>query len=380
MPAVTEAAAVVDAPTRDCCDLLIDRRPSNVRYCVPAHGPGDAEERPLSKLPIKTSYPFTGHQPALTALERRTVPSREDVIEFYKTHERVSWSLTELLDIGPEMIDVNALTEADVYVVESTMLVESNNPDYVANLLEYFAADQHACDFIMMWAVEEWKHYYALRDYLAKARVALQESASTNGNGAASREHLRDLVEAALSEQVDSVRENSAENWGIPMHYLPVQVVASTTLQEFVTAEFYRNHARQTREPVLQKLENLLGKDETRHEMFYEQKMRDVLDAEPDLMPDVIAALKEFGMPGAYLIDRYDERRVAMENAAFPTVSAKRTAFSRLFAKLERMVGRDRAMEVLVDGNYLADGDGTARKKRPSQALISRLITAKVAG
>ena len=32
------------------------------------------------------------------------------------------------------------------------MLVESNNPDYVANLLEYFKADQDVCDFIMMWA------------------------------------------------------------------------------------------------------------------------------------------------------------------------------------------------------------------------------------
>lgn len=335
----------------------------------------------MSKLPLKTSYPFTGHQPALTALERRTVPSRDDVIEFYKTHERMSWSLTELLDTPPSAIDVKALTEADVYVVESTMLVESNNPDYVANLLEYFAADQHACDFIMMWAVEEWKHYYALRDYLAKVRVALHESNGANGDAEPTQLHLRDLVEAALSDQIDDVRANSAENWGIPLHYLPVQVVANTTLQEFVTAEFYRNHARQTGEPVLRKLEHLLAKDEARHEMFYEQKMRDVLDAQPELMPDAIAALKEFGMPGAYLIDRYDERRTAMENAAFPTVSAKRAAFARLFAKLERMVGRDRAMEVLTEGNYLGDADDNrSRRKRPSQALISRLITAKIAG
>jgi hypothetical protein len=334
----------------------------------------------VSKLPLKTSYPFTGHQPALAALDRRTVPSREDVIAFYKTHERQSWSLSDQIDIDAGAIDVDALTDADIYVVESTMLVESNNPDYVANLLEYFAADQHACDFIMMWAVEEWKHYYALRDYLAKARVALQERASPNGKDPASRERLRTLVEAALTEQVDDVRANSAENWGIPLHYLPVQVVANTTLQEFVTAEFYRNHARQTREHVLQRLENLLAKDEARHEMFYENKMRDVLDTHPELLPDTINALKEFGMPGAYLIDRYDERRTAMENAAFPTVSAKRGAFARLFAKLTRMVGHDRAMEVLVDGNYLSDGSETSRKKRPSQALISRLITAKVAG
>ena len=326
------------------------------------------------------TYPFTGHQPALSALERRTVPSREDVVEFFKTHERVSWNLTEILEIKPEEIDVEALSDTDIYVVESTMLVESNNPDYVANLLKYFEADQDACDFIMMWAVEEWKHYYALRDYLAKAQTALQLRKAQAGGEGGDIERIRDLVEEALTEQVGDVREASVDNWGIPLHYMPVQVVASTTLQEFVTAEFYRNHARQTKEPVLAKLERLLAKDETRHEMFYEKKMRDVLDEEPELLPPVIDALKEFGMPGAYLVDAYDERKAAMEQAAFPTVSGRRAAFSRLFGKLERMLGRDNAMTVLVDGNYLADGNESSRKKRPSAALISRLITARIAG
>ena len=35
----------------------------------------------------------------------------------------------------------------------------------------------------------------------------------------------------------------------------------------------------------------------------------------------VIDALKEFGMPGAYLLDDYGERRAAMEHAAFPTLA-----------------------------------------------------------
>ena len=61
-------------------------------------------------------------------------------------------------------------------------------------------------------------------------------------------------------------------------------------------------------------------------------------------------------------------------------VSGRRAAFSRLFGKLERMLGHDNAMTVLVDGNYLADGSENGRKKRPSAALISRLITARIAG
>ncbi len=336
----------------------------------------------MSKLPRKTSYPFTGHQPALAALERQTQPSREDVITFYRTHERVSWNLTELIDTPYTEIELDKLTETDIYVVESTMLVESNNPDYVANLLDYFSADENACDFIMMWAVEEWKHYYALRDYLAKVQTALQmrDGVATNGDRAPAAERIRELVESALSDQVSDVRAASPENWGIPMHYMPVQVVANTTLQEFVTAEFYRNHAKQTREPMLAKLETLLGKDETRHEMFYEKKMNDVIEANPELKPHALNALKEFGMPGAYLVNNYNERRDAMEQAAFPTMSSRKSAFARLFAKLERMVGRDDAMRVLVDGNYLSDPDEVPQRRRPSEALISRLITAHVAG
>lgn len=334
----------------------------------------------MSKIARKLSYPFTGHQPALEAVQRRTVPSRDDIVDFYRTHERVTWSLAELIDTPPESIQLENLTEADMYVVESAMLVESNNPDYVMNLLDYFQADENACDFIMMWAIEEWKHYYALRDYLAKVQTALGESsANGNGNGGVDRARLREMAEAALSEKVSDVRATSPENWGIPMHYLPVQVVANTTLQEFVTADYYRSHARRTKEPMLAKIENLLAKDETRHEMFYETKMQDILREQPELHECTIEALKEFGMPGAYLVEDYDHRRISMENAAFPTLKDKKGAFARLFAKLERMIGKEDAMRVLTEGNYLATGPEDDQQ-RPSEALITRLITMRVAG
>ena len=88
----------------------------------------------MSKLVKTVTYPFTGEQRPLTAQDHRLIPSREDVLAFYKTHERLSWSLTELLEIPWTAIDVAALTPADIFVVESALLVESNNPDYVANL------------------------------------------------------------------------------------------------------------------------------------------------------------------------------------------------------------------------------------------------------
>jgi hypothetical protein len=334
----------------------------------------------MSKLAKQAISTFTSSQPVLPTAARRTVPSKADVIAFYRTHERVSWSLTEVLDVDWREIAIDDLTPTDVDVVESALLVESNNPDYVAALLQYFKADQDVCDFLMMWGIEEWKHYYALQDYLTKVQTAL--AARSHANGDQSTQQLAEVeqsVRAALGDKVKTVRETSDQNWGIPAHYVPAQVVANTTLQEFVTAEFYRHHAKHTKEPVLSKIETLLAKDETRHEMFYEQKTKDCLAADPDLMPMVVDALKEFGMPGAYLLDDYDERRAAMEDAAFPTLAEKRGAFVRLFDKVKRLVGQENALRVFTEGNYLSDGfeDGSKRKLRPE--LITRLLTRKLA-
>jgi|CXWL01.1.fsa_nt_gi hypothetical protein len=334
----------------------------------------------LSKITRTVVYPFTGDQPVLTAEEHRTVPSREDVVAFFKTHERVTWNLTEILEIPWQDIDIDALTPTDIYVAESAMLVEGNGPDYVANLLEYFKADQDVCDFVMMWAIEEWKHYYALADYIAKVRIALAaREAQVSHRDAAEVAEIEASIRRALGEEVRDVREASIVNWGIPMHYLPAQVVANTTFQEFVTAEFYRHHARQTKEPVLAKLELLMAKDETRHEMFYEARVKDCLDREPELMPAVIESLKEFGMPGAYLLGDYEKRRAAMEAAAFPTLAAKKDAFVRIFAKMARVVGHDNAMRVFTEGNYLSDGQPDPSKKKMRPEMITRLVTRKLA-
>jgi len=330
----------------------------------------------LAKIAIPT---FTVNQPALPAKARRTIPSKEDVIAFYRTHERVSWDLTEVLDLDWRDIQIDALTPTDIDVVETALLVESNNPDYVMELLQFFKADTDVCDFLMMWGIEEWKHYYALYDYLTKVRVAL--AARQAGDPEATTSQLQEVersVRAVLDEKISDVRETSETNWGIPDNYAPVQVVANTTLQEFVTADFYRNHASHTKEPVLAKIESLLAKDETRHEMFYEKRTKDCLDADPDLMPLVIDALKEFGMPGTYLLDDYDERRAAIEQAAFPTLADKKDAFVRLFAKVSRLVGRENALRVFSEGNYLSDGLDDKTKKRLRPELITRLLTRKL--
>ena len=334
----------------------------------------------MSKLNKASSFPFTGGQAALPPSGHRTIPSRDDIVAFYRTHERVSWSLTEFLAVPWQDLQLDQLTPADVFVVETTMLVESNSPDYVANLIEYFKADQDVCDFIMMWGMEEWKHYYALRDYLTKVRIAIAAEKS-NASGAdeqARLDRMESSIRDALTDDVGAVREASNENWGIPAHFVPAQLVANTTVQEFITADFYRNHASHTKEPTLARLEMLLAKDEVRHEMFYEKRLADCLEADPELMPLVIDALKEFGMPGAYLLDDYGERRAAMENAAFPTLADKKGAFTRLFAKMTRLVGHDNAMRVFTEGNYLSDGVDDPTKKKMKPEMITRLLTRRL--
>ena len=338
-------------------------------------------ENPLSKLTKRDAFPFTGDQPPLPPSGHRTIPSPDDVIAFFRTHERVSWNLTEILDIHWSEIDIEAMTAADAYVAESAMLVESNSPDYVANLIAFFKEDQDVCDFIMMWAIEEWKHYYALRDYIAKVRTALAAREAACTTNLEDTERLKEIeasVRRALDQEVADIREASSENWGIPMHYTAPQVVANTTIQEFITADFYRNHARHTKEPVLARIETLLAKDETRHEMFYEERIGKCLEHDPDVMPMVIEALKEFGMPGAYLLDDYDARRAAMEHAAFPTLADKKGAFVRLFAKISRIIGRENAMRVFTEGNYLSDGADDPSKKKMKPEMVTRMLTRRL--
>ena len=76
--------------------------------------------------------------------------------------------------------------------------------------------------------------------------------------------------------------------------------------------------------------------------MFYEARVKDCLEREPELMPAVIESLKEFGMPGAYLLDDYEAAARGDGEAAFPTLAAKKDAFVRIFAKMTASSGAKR--------------------------------------
>ena len=188
-------------------------------------------------------------------------------------------------------------------------------------------------------------------------------------------------MKRALTEEVADVRDSSEQNWGIPAHYTPAQVVANTTMQEFVTADFYRNHA-QAHEGAGARARSrqLLARTRRGTRCSTKSARRSASSNDPEALPMVIEALKEFGMPGAYLLDDYDDAPSGDGSRQRSRRSPRRRrAFVRLFAKMERILGRAAAMRVFTEGNYLSDGRDDPSKKKMRPEMITRLITRKLA-
>ena len=280
----------------------------------------------LSKLTKSEAHPFTGHQPKLSSTDRRTIPSQEDVIDLLpdaRTRElepdggaRLDW----------RDIDIDALTPTDVDVVETALLVESNNPDYVADLLDYFKADQDVCDFLMMWGIEEWKHYYALRDYMTKvqschsrrrqARPTVMRDPTARRDRGIGRGCARRRCDGRPRDERDELGHPAPLHAGAGRREHDVPGVRHRGLLPEPRAPHERARAREDRDRSSRRT-----RPATR--CSTNSAPRTASTADPDAMPLVIDALKEFGMPGAYLLDDYDERRAAMEAAAFPTLADK---------------------------------------------------------
>jgi acyl-[acyl-carrier-protein] desaturase len=208
---------------------------------------------------------------------------------------------------------------------------------------------------VRVWTSEEDQHSTLLETYLLL---------TDNGDHAERGTRRKAVLASGWTHQLDS----------------PFEAMVYTSVQELATRAFYVHTARvcENEDPALASALRRIAKDETRHEMFYEQKLQDCLAEDPETMPMVIEALKEFGMPGAQLLDDYDRRRAAMEQAAFPTLADKKGAFVRLFGKMERIVGRDNAMRVLTEGNYLSDGQDDPSRKKMRPEMITRLLTRKL--
>ena len=215
----------------------------------------------MSKLVKSVVYPFTGAQPPLTTTDHRTVPSRDDVITFYKTHERLSWSLTETAR-HPVDRHRHRCADADRHLRRRVGAAGREQQPRLRRqshrVLQGGSGRLRLHHDVGHRGVEALLRPRRLPDESAH-RVRRPRRSTVSRHDADAVAAIEASIRRALGEDISDVREASLTNWGIPNHYVPVQVVANTTFQEFVTAEFYRHHAQQTKEPVLAKHRDAAG-------------------------------------------------------------------------------------------------------------------------
>lgn len=210
--------------------------------------------------------------------------------KFYRTSEKV---MGRFSSIRFDQIDRSLVTGADVMTVRWAMLIESHNPVYTSELLNYFRADHEMAAFLVIWGYEELMHYAKLRSYLAEGGFV-------------------DLVD--LDRELIETR---AGPWGErERSYTPLQAKTFTTLQEKGTSLFYLNSADRTREPVLKEVFTTIGKDEVRHGKWYLGKAKEDLKRNPRGLEEIDQVLLEGEMPGSTFVARQPEYRAVMRSAS----------------------------------------------------------------
>jgi hypothetical protein len=243
--------------------------------------------------------------------------------QFFATHERMLWKLS---DLPWDRIDRRALDAPTIAAVRAAMLVESHNPVYASTLLGKFRLDYEMTNFLAVWTYEEFKHFAGLKAYL---------------------EATESMSPAALESELAVTR---AGEWLIPDNYTDIMMATYAMVQELVTGIFYKNFARHVREPVLKTLLSQIGKDEYRHCQFYFDYAKRQLDRDRSRLAEIDVALLEFEMPGPSFMPDYDRHGMAMLTAANPGVGA----FREVLAKVSNLVGKLHVLQLASNAAYRA--------------------------
>lgn len=208
-----------------------------------------------------------------------------------------NWFLTAKAQI--DQIDPAVVTREQIEAITTAMLVESDNPVYMMELLKALRPHQYLAAFIPIWGEEEVKHFLILK--LALLRLGVDRS--------------------LMDRMIDQVRVTT---WEIPTHYTPAMISAYTTFQEQLTALFYEGLADRCRDGVLQGILRRIAKDERRHHAYYRKLTKAFIadDATGKTKAEVKQALLDFEMPGAILVEDYNDRAEVMVKEAGITIKA----------------------------------------------------------
>ena len=210
---------------------------------------------------------------------------------FFRNHEKMLWGVGE---INFKAIRKDLLTPDDTKALIGGMLVESHNPVFTSQLMEYYRADHEMTSFLPVWGYEEMKHYVFLRTYLEAIGVDKAE------------------LEGVLNQ-------TRSGPWGeTEAKFTPVQALTYTMVQEQTTNIFYNRFANRTQEPVLRKLLTLLGKDEMRHCQYYLVKGKEEIAKDRHVLDQVDEVLINFAMPGDSFVPDYGKHQAAMIKVTNP--------------------------------------------------------------
>jgi hypothetical protein len=202
----------------------------------------------------------------------------------YEEHLRASeagaWSLDQ--DIRWQEIDRGATArEADIHAaLYDAALIEGYLPIFGPRMMQLLWDDVDATAILSLEMYEGLKHYTALRRYLET--VGFTSPSASEAALVAARGRAKDVS------------------------YRAEDVVTSLThfmCSELFAAHFFRRLSERTREPVLRELLSYMSRDELRHSAGAGALLKKRIDADPQLVDEVLAAAENFRHYGSDVVD-----------------------------------------------------------------------------
>lgn len=301
--------------------------------------------------------------------------------KFYRDHERMTWSLSDLgdnlrasvegtpLEPGSAVIlpqfKPELLTQTEVDSLTTSMLIESHNPVYTANLNSYPAnrMDFRETNFLATWSYEEWRHFQASLMYLEAVAKARGESPNPAS--------IPDVKIEEVGERLGATR---AGRFGEEeSKYTRVQLYGNTMLQELLTHYAYLKFSKRTKDPMLADLYLKMARDEMRHHVWYYDRLNEALHPDPEqpkkvdpqALEEFVELLKMFDMPGKTFIPDYEINPEYVREAISPDSTIGRL----LVGKVDQLIGKEEVNKLLGNKDFADSLKGRGIRGRDLFAL-----------
>lgn len=214
-------------------------------------------------------------------------------LEFFELAERRRrWNVFD--DLPWELAETVPKDDEAALCAETFCGVEMYLPDYVAQGINVVRDTFGHGWFQANWGYEESKHALTLRMYLQKT-------------GQRTDDQIRSFEEDVLQKR-----------WDKPFHTAR-QMTIYGSIQEQATFVIYRKQleaARARGDVLLEKIYQLIAKDEAAHAAFYRDVVQLCMEEDRDgTLADLAHVFAHFEMPGVELVPDYDSRVEVMRKA-----------------------------------------------------------------